>query len=155
MHLFPCSYILYHTCTTQLRIEPRCSGLKADYGNHYTAQLAAMQWQNVIFKPNVWEKGNCSCVSVCLTSFYWYEHEELVVKNLPREPHSSITVHRFRKLKSSCHVIAILSGWHPCPNLNCNASFEAKKGYLCAFPSSSCITPLLSISESNPGAEGW
>ena len=35
------------------------------------------------------------------------EDEELVVQNLRREPHSSVTVRRFRKRKSWCHVIAI------------------------------------------------
>ena len=47
--------------------------------------------------------------------------EELVVQNLRRKPHSSVTIRRFLKQKSCCHVIAILSGWHRCPNLNCNA----------------------------------
>ena len=32
--------------------------LEVEPANHYTAQLAAMQLQNVVFKPNVWEKGN-------------------------------------------------------------------------------------------------
>ena len=49
--------------------------------------------------------------------------EELVMQNLHREPHSSVMVRRFRKLKSCCYVIAIPSGWHPCPNPNCNARF--------------------------------
>ena len=51
-------------------------GLRAEYYNHYTTQLAAIQWQNVVFKPNVWEKGNGSCVSVCITSFYYEMDEE-------------------------------------------------------------------------------
>ena len=42
---------------------------------------------------------------------------------LKRELHSSVTIRRFRKLKSCCYVIAIPSGWHPCPNPNCNARF--------------------------------
>ena len=49
------------------------------------------------------------------------DDEELVGQNLRREPHSSIMVRRFRKQKSCCHVIAIPSGWHRCPNPNCNA----------------------------------
>ena len=51
------------------------------------------------------------------------EDEELFVQNLRREPHSSITVCRFCKLKSCCYVIAIPSSWHCCPNPNCNARF--------------------------------
>ena len=39
-------------------------------------------------------------------------YKELVVQNLRREPHSSVTVRRFRKLKSCFYVIAIPSGWH-------------------------------------------
>ena len=54
-------------------------------------------------------------------------YEELVVQNLRREPHSSVTVRRFRKLKGCCHVIAIPSGWHSCPNLTVMQSFEVKK----------------------------
>ena len=53
VHLLPSSCILYLTCTTQLRIEPGCGGLTAEHANHYTAQLAAMQGQNVVLKPNV------------------------------------------------------------------------------------------------------
>ena len=47
--------------------------------------------------------------------------------NLTHEPHSSVMVRRFRKQKSCCHVIAIPSGWHRCPNPNCNARFWSKK----------------------------
>ena len=32
--------------------------LKSEHVNHYTVLLATMHWQNVVFKPNVWEKGN-------------------------------------------------------------------------------------------------
>ena len=70
VHPLPNSCMLYHTCTTQPRIEPRCGGLKAEYHNHYTTQLAAMKGENVGFKSNVWEKSNGSCVSICMTSFY-------------------------------------------------------------------------------------
>ena len=56
-----------------------------------------------------------------------YSYEELVVQNLRRELHSSVTVRRFRKLKSCYYVIAIPSGWHPCPNPNCNARFWSKQ----------------------------
>ena len=52
-----------------------------------------------------------------------FSNEELVVQNLRKEPHSSVTVRRFRKLKSCCYIIAIPSGWHRCPNPNCNARF--------------------------------
>ena len=34
-----------------------------EHDNHYTMQLATMQWQNVVFKPNEWEKGNGTCVT--------------------------------------------------------------------------------------------
>ena len=70
MHFLPSSCILHQTFTTQPRIEPECWGLVAEHDNHYIVQLATMQWQGVVFKPNVWEKGNGSCVSVCMTSFY-------------------------------------------------------------------------------------
>ena len=36
-------------------------------------------------------------------------NEELVVQNLRREPHSSVTVRCFRKQKSCCHLIAIIT----------------------------------------------
>ena len=55
-------------------------------------------------------------------------YEELVVQNLRSEPHSSVTVRRFRKLKSCCYVIAIPSGWHPCPNPNCNQGRVVRGG---------------------------
>ena len=53
----------------------------------------------------------------------FHSNEELIIENLRREPHSSVTVCRFCKLKSCCYVITIPSGWHPCPNPNCNARF--------------------------------
>ena len=49
------------------------------------------------------------------------------MQNLRREPHSGVTVRRFRKLKGCCHVIAIPSGWHSCPNLTVMQGFEVKK----------------------------
>ena len=84
-------------------------------------------------------------------------YEELVVQNLRREPHSSITVSRFRKLKSCCYVIAIPSGWHPCPNPNTNARFWSKKKALCtSFPVPAyCVIHSLPNHDSNPGVEGW
>ena len=43
----------------------RVRWLEAEHDNHYTVLLATMQWQNVVFKPNVWEKGNRgSCLNV-------------------------------------------------------------------------------------------
>ena len=84
--------------------------------------------------------------------------EELVMQNLRRELHSSITVCCFRKLKSCCYVIAIPSGWHPCPNPNCNARFWSKKKIaLCiSFPVPAyCITHAQPKRESNLGAEDW
>ena len=62
------------------------------------------------------------------------------MQNLCREPHSSVTVRRFCKLKSCYYVIAISSGWHPCPNPNCNARFwSKKKDSFVHFLPSSCI----------------
>ena len=37
---------------------PLVQWLEGERVHHYTTQLAAMQLQNVVFKPNVWEKGN-------------------------------------------------------------------------------------------------
>ena len=71
MYFLSSTWLLHDTFTTQPLIEPRCGGLVADHANHYTTQLATMQWQNVVFWPNVWEKGNGSRVSVCMTSYYW------------------------------------------------------------------------------------
>ena len=83
--------------------------------------------------------------------------KELVVQNLRREPHSSVTVRRFRKLKSCCYVIAIPSGWHRCPNPNCNARFWSKNTSLRTYPSRFLHTAsqfAQPIRESNPGEEG-
>ena len=63
------------------------------------------------------------------------DYEELVVQNLRREPHSSVTVCGFCKLKSCCYVIVIPSDWHCCPNPNCYARFRSKKRLLHASPS--------------------
>ena len=71
VHFFPSSCILHHIFTSHLQIEPACGWLVAEHDNHYTAQLATMQCQTVVFKPNVRENGNGSCVSVCMTSFYF------------------------------------------------------------------------------------
>ena len=57
------------------------------------------------------------------------------MQNLRREPHSSVTVRRFRKLKSSCYIIAIPSGWHPAPTLTVMQGFEAKKRERRTLPS--------------------
>ena len=54
---------------------------------------------------------------------YNTRNKELVVQNLRKEPHPSLTVRCFRKLKSCYYVIAIPSGWHSCPNPNCNTRF--------------------------------
>ena len=70
VHFLPGSCILYHIFTAHPQIEPGCRGSRAERTNHYTAQLAALQRQNVVFKPNAREKGNGSCVSLCMTSFY-------------------------------------------------------------------------------------
>ena len=62
-------------------------------------------------------------------------HEELVMQNLRREPHSSVTVRLFRNQKSCCHVIAA-------PTLTVMQGFEAKKKIaLCiSFPVSAyCV----------------
>ena len=70
---------------------------------------------------------------------YNTRNEELVVQNLRREPHSSVTVCRFCKLKSCCYVIAIPSDWHCCPNPNCYARFRSKKGYYMLHLQGSCL----------------
>ena len=43
----------------------RVRWLEGERVNHYTMQLATMQWQNVIFKWNAWEKGN---TGLCLNA---------------------------------------------------------------------------------------
>ena len=61
-------------------------------------------------------------------------YEELVVQNLRREPHSSITIRRFHKRKSCCHVIAIPQAGIAAPTLTVMQGFKANKRLLCAFP---------------------
>ena len=61
------------------------------------------------------------------------------MQNLCRGPHSSVTVRRFRKQKSYCHVIAIPSAGIAAPTLTVMQGFEAKKdSFVHLFPSS-CI----------------
>ena len=45
--------------------------LEGEHENHYTMQLATMQWQNVVFKPKAWEKGNGSERDFCMINFYF------------------------------------------------------------------------------------
>ena len=89
------------------------------------------------------------------------------MQNLRREPHSSVTVGRFRKLKSSCYVIDIPQADIPAPTLTVMQGFEAKKkkrklvtkkkrASCISFPVPAyCITHALPIRESNPGAKVW
>ena len=60
-------------------------------------------------------------------------HEELVIQNLRREPHSSVMVRRFHKRKSCCHVIAISQAGIAAPILTATKGFQAKK-MLRSFP---------------------
>ena len=88
--------------------------------------------------------------------------EELVVQNLCREPHSSVTIRHFRKQKSCCHVIAIPQAGIAAPNLTVMQGFEAKKECSMHFLPCSCVlclyfvffysTHLQPKRESNPGA---
>ena len=84
-------------------------------------------------------------------------YEELVVQNLCREPHSSVTIRHFCKQKRCCHVIATHPpGWHRCPNPNCNARFWSKnKIALCiSFPVPAyCVTHSQPKGELNLGAK--
>ena len=63
------SSILYTLYSSITRIRnpsanwTRVRWLEAGHDNHYTTQLATMQWQNAVFKPNVREKGNGTWVS--------------------------------------------------------------------------------------------
>ena len=54
-------------------------------------------------------------------------YEELVIENLRREPHSSVTVRRFRKQKKCCQVIAIPQAGIVAPTLTVLQGFKAKK----------------------------
>ena len=75
--------------------------------------------------------------------------EKLVVQKSRRQPQSSVTVRRFRKRKSCCHVIAIPQAGISAPTLTVMQGFQAKKRLLHAFsfPSSEyCVyTPYTSI----------
>ena len=56
------------------------------------------------------------------------------MQNLRREPHSSVTVRRFRKRKRCCHVIAIPQAGIAAPTLTVMQGFEAKKRLFHAYP---------------------
>ena len=84
-----------------------------------------------------------------------YHDEELVVQNLRREPHSSVTVRRFCKLKSCCYVIVIPLGWHRCPNPNCNAIKQKKVAMYISFQIPAyCITVCTTHLRIEPGCRG-
>ena len=94
-------------------------------------------------------------------------YEELVVQNLCREPHSSVTVRRFCKQKTCCHVRNCYpSDWHRCPNPHCNVRFLSKKKKITPcisfpVPAYGAYTPNYSIpricssSAIEPGCGGW
>ena len=85
-----------------------------------------------------------------------HANKELVVQNLRREQHSSETVRRFRKQKSCCHVIAIPSGWHRCPNPNYKAKFWSQKKIApCSFSHPSFYSVLFHSTQSQPQYDGW
>ena len=58
---------------------------------------------------------------------------EVSHSNLRREPHSIVTVRRFRKRKNCCHVIAIAQAGIADPTLTVVQGFKAKKRLLHAF----------------------
>ena len=94
----------------------------------------------------------------CTTSSLLNHYEELVVQNLRRELHQSVSIRRFRKQKSCCHVIAIPQAGIAAPTLTLMQSFEAKKIITpCIFftvPSHCIYTPYSSIPRiCNPNAE--
>ena len=72
-------------------------------------------------------------------------YEELVVQNLCRELHSSVTVRHFRKRKSCHHVIAIPQAGIAAPTLTGMQGFEAKKDSSVHFLRRSCIPRLYSV----------
>ena len=79
------------------------------------------------------------------------------MQNLCWESHSSVTVRRFRKLKSCCYIIAIPSGWHRCPNPNCKCKvLKQEKTAMCySFQvPACCITYAQPICESHLGVDG-
>ena len=67
------------------------------------------------------------CKPKLVLLFLSFVYEELVVQNLCREPHSSVTVRRIRKLKSCYYVIAIPQAGIPAPTLTVMQGFKAKK----------------------------
>ena len=72
-------------------------------------------------------------------------YQELVVQNLRRELHSSVTVRRFRKQKSCHHVIAIPQAGIAAPTLTGMQGFEAKKDSSVYFLRRSCKPRLYSV----------
>ena len=54
-------------------------------------------------------------------------YEKLVVQKSRRQPQSSVTVHRFRKQKSCCHLIAIPQAGIAPPTLTVMLGFQEKK----------------------------
>ena len=101
----------------------------------------------------------------CMTRYYSQKDEELVVQNLCREPHSSVTVRCFCKRKSCCHVIVIPQAGIATPTLTVMQGLEAKKRLLRAFPSqflrTASILRILSFhtfatqARIEPGCSGW
>ena len=80
--------------------------------------------------------------------FHREKYEELVVQNLRREPHSSVTVCRFRKLISCCYVIAIPQAGIPAPALTVmQCHFRKLKSccYVIAIPQAGIPAPALTI----------
>ena len=61
------------------------------------------------------------------------------MQNLRREPHLSVTVRRFRKLKSCCYVIAIPQAGIPTLTLTVMQGFKAKKDSYVQLLPGSCI----------------
>ena len=100
-----------------------------------------------------------------MTSSSYIFHEKLVIQNLRRGPHESVTVRRFRKQKSCCHKIAIPQADIVAPTLTVMQGFKAKKRLLRAFTFLLLHTvTLLHIlpfhtfvtqTRIEPGCEGW
>ena len=85
-------------------------------------------------------------------------NEELVVQNSCREPHSSVTIRRFRKRKSCCHVIAIPQAGIAALTLTVMQGFKANKKLLRAYPFPLRIVPFQAIAAQariKPGCGGW
>ena len=93
------------------------------------------------------------------------QYKKLVVQKSHRQPQSSVTVRRFRKRKSCCHVIAIPQAGIAAPTLTVMQRFQAKKGMLHALPflllSTASILRMLPFhafltqAQIEPGCEGW